>query len=534
MVFPSFAPDEDYEERLRLAAGRTLRVIPPDEQLAELHAAEMCDVVLAIDPRYWRQDGWDLTGLCHTQSDGGGTVHLVAAHVGEDTPRERVMFDAHGRVRRVQRLYERSACPEVESVVVPVAVVPQVAVERGHLFPLTDLRVRLATVGIPNRDVQLDTSVLDLGLPGDLLGACRSEVTRVAEAEPVPDGFSRLDAGVLIEEGAVVPASARLLGPLVVHRGVTIGERVTVIGAGAVGAGATIGDDSIVAQSVVLDGAGIQAETQVRNAVAVDDGVVSAGNGAPAAQPTGGRMTVNSMTTTGRRAPRRPARRPIYPLVKRAIDFTAALVLLALLLPLLPVVAVLIKLAAPGPVFFAHRREGVGGREFGCIKFRTMRTDADQMQRTLALVNKVDGPQFKIDNDPRITRVGKWLRLTNLDELPQLINVLLGSMSLVGPRPSPFRENQICAPWRRARLSVPPGITGLWQVCRADRDEGDFHQWIYYDVLYVRHFSFWLDLKILWATMASFGGHRRIPLSRIVSRAAIDHGAEDLSVPMPT
>jgi lipopolysaccharide/colanic/teichoic acid biosynthesis glycosyltransferase len=137
---------------------------------------------------------------------------------------------------------------------------------------------------------------------------------------------------------------------------------------------------------------------------------------------------------------------------------------------------------------------------------------ADILQRQLSRMNKVDGPQFKIDRDPRLTRVGRFLAAANLDELPQLANVLLGQMSLVGPRPSPFRENQLCVPWREGRLSVRPGITGLWQVCRHDRDKGDFHQWIYYDLLYVQSMSFWLDLKILVSTFLAFawGGHVRL------------------------
>jgi lipopolysaccharide/colanic/teichoic acid biosynthesis glycosyltransferase len=104
----------------------------------------------------------------------------------------------------------------------------------------------------------------------------------------------------------------------------------------------------------------------------------------------------------------------------------------------------------------------------------------------------------------------------SLDELPQLFNVLLGQMSLIGPRPSPFRENQCCVPWREARLSVRPGITGLWQVCRHNRPGGDFHQWIYFDLLYVQHMSFSLDLKILLATLVTRGGQSNVPVHRLI------------------
>jgi lipopolysaccharide/colanic/teichoic acid biosynthesis glycosyltransferase len=119
-------------------------------------------------------------------------------------------------------------------------------------------------------------------------------------------------------------------------------------------------------------------------------------------------------------------------------------------------------------------------------------------------------------HDPRVTRVGRWLRRLNLDEIPQLFNVLTGEMSLVGPRPSPFRENQLCIPWREARLSVRPGITGLWQICRNNRSSGDFHQWIYYDLLYVRHMSLWVDIKILLATIYTLGGKGHVPLSWVI------------------
>jgi lipopolysaccharide/colanic/teichoic acid biosynthesis glycosyltransferase len=150
---------------------------------------------------------------------------------------------------------------------------------------------------------------------------------------------------------------------------------------------------------------------------------------------------------------------------------------------------------------------------------------AHGQQRALYNRSNMDGPQFKIERDPRVTRVGHILRLTNLDELPQLWNVLWGEMSIVGPRPSPFRENQICVPWREARLSVRPGITGLWQVCRRERDTGDFHQWIHFDVLYVRRQSLGLDVRILLATLLSLGGRWSVPLEWMLPDAAVPPAA---------
>ena len=205
------------------------------------------------------------------------------------------------------------------------------------------------------------------------------------------------------------------------------------------------------------------------------------------------------------------APRPVYRVVKRAMDATVAAAGLVLLAPLGLLIAALIKLESKGPIHFGHVREGMGGRPFRCWKYRTMIPGADQQQRKLARMNQMDGPQFKVNKDPRRTRMGRFLSATNLDEIPQLWNVLVGEMSLVGPRPSPFRENQVCVPWREGRLSVRPGITGLWQICRHDRHKGDFHQWIYYDLLYVRHLSLWLDLKILALTPLSFVAERLHP-----------------------
>jgi lipopolysaccharide/colanic/teichoic acid biosynthesis glycosyltransferase len=202
--------------------------------------------------------------------------------------------------------------------------------------------------------------------------------------------------------------------------------------------------------------------------------------------------------------------------LKRSVEILASAAGIVVLLPLAAVVAALIKADSKGPVFFRDLREGRRGRVFRCWKFRTMHAHADITQRELAAANELDGPQFKMDDDPRVTRLGRWLRRWNIDELPQLVNVLKGDMSLVGPRPSPFRENQVCIPWREARLSVAPGITGLWQICRNDRSGGDFHQWIYYDLLYVHHMSLWLDLKILVATLLSGAGRVPVHLSRLL------------------
>jgi lipopolysaccharide/colanic/teichoic acid biosynthesis glycosyltransferase len=216
------------------------------------------------------------------------------------------------------------------------------------------------------------------------------------------------------------------------------------------------------------------------------------------------------------------AAEPLYESLKPVLESAVSIAALLLLSPLLLLVALIVKLDSRGPVLYGHKREGKDGRLFRCWKFRTMVEGAQTRERDLQAKSHVDGPQFKVDNDPRITRAGRWLRPTSLDELPQLLNVALGQMSLVGPRPSPFRENQLCVPWREGRLSVRPGITGLWQVCRHERASGDFHQWIQYDLLYVRYNSFLVDLKIMIATVLTGGGKGHVPLSWILPASQLE------------
>jgi exopolysaccharide biosynthesis polyprenyl glycosylphosphotransferase len=184
---------------------------------------------------------------------------------------------------------------------------------------------------------------------------------------------------------------------------------------------------------------------------------------------------------------------------KRSFDFIGTVVLLLLLSPLLLVIAVAVFVSSRGPVFYRSIRPGIGGEPFACFKFRTMRSDADQEQADLESLNEASGPLFKIREDPRMTRVGGWLRRYSLDELPQLFNVLTGQMSLVGPRPLPQRDFEQLEEWHKKRYLVLPGITGLWQV--SGRSELDFDDLVRLDFLYLERWSVGLDLAILLKTV---------------------------------
>jgi lipopolysaccharide/colanic/teichoic acid biosynthesis glycosyltransferase len=187
-----------------------------------------------------------------------------------------------------------------------------------------------------------------------------------------------------------------------------------------------------------------------------------------------------------------------YDAVKRVLDLTVSAVVLLAVLPVCLVVAVAILVDSPGPVLLRQERTGRGGRRFTMYKFRTMVPDAEALKAQLAHLNVLPPPDFKIPNDPRITRVGRFLRTTSLDELPQLVNVLLGQMSLVGPRPTSFSSADYLS-WHGARLEVAPGITGLWQI--RGRHTTTFDERLRLDIDYIEHRSLALDLRILCSTV---------------------------------
>lgn len=186
--------------------------------------------------------------------------------------------------------------------------------------------------------------------------------------------------------------------------------------------------------------------------------------------------------------------------IKRIIDIVGAAVLLILLSPVLLLAALMIKLTSSGPVMFVQKRLGLNKRHFGIYKFRTMVTDAEKRMKEIEHLNEVSGPVFKIKNDPRITPLGKFLRKTSIDELPQLLNVFKGDMSLVGPRPLPIRDYEgFSEDWQRRRFSVRPGITCLWQI--GGRSSISFEKWMELDLQYIDKWSLWLDLEILVKTI---------------------------------
>jgi exopolysaccharide biosynthesis polyprenyl glycosylphosphotransferase len=236
----------------------------------------------------------------------------------------------------------------------------------------------------------------------------------------------------------------------------------------------------------------------------MSDSVSSAGEEVDAAVRGGARESARPLGLSV--ADRREAavwvvgpQRRLYTLGKRVFDCALAALLLVATAPLLLVVAALVRLTSPGPVLFRQRRCGQWGREFICYKFRTMVDGAELTRHEFEALNEMDGPVFKIRNDPRVTRVGRFLRRTSIDELPQLWNVLRGDMSIVGPRPPLPEEVARYRPRDFQRLAVVPGLTCLWQI--KGRSEIKFDEWVRLDLEYIRRRGFWFDLAIVLRTI---------------------------------
>ena len=196
----------------------------------------------------------------------------------------------------------------------------------------------------------------------------------------------------------------------------------------------------------------------------------------------------------------------LYEVIKRIIDIVASFTGLIVLSPLMLVVSILIKLESKGEVIFKQKRVGLNGKEFYMYKFRSMVINAEELKAELEIKNEMSGPMFKIKDDPRITKVGNLIRKTSIDELPQLINVIKGEMSLVGPRPSLQKEVEKFEPWMMERLKVKPGLTCIWQI--SGRNNIGFEEWMKLDIKYVRERSFKLDMKLILKTVLVLFGDK--------------------------
>jgi lipopolysaccharide/colanic/teichoic acid biosynthesis glycosyltransferase len=506
VVCPGGTPLEEYRDHVLTSSARSLDVCTPEGFADTMAGHELSDALLILDTRSVPVRDLELSRLVeHYGAEPRAVHHLVVFDTGSVGTKERVSFDPSGQVRAIRRHYDPMTWPFISGVsatILPVAC--GVMAERLVPHTLAGLRRTLATRGTPTRDVPIEAGAFDFTTESGLLAA--NEHYTLAASSTHPHG-SR-DGQIYVGGGQSVDPTARVIGPVVIHAGARVEEYATVVGPAVVGAGARVASGAFVAQAVVGPGCVVPARAVVHDRAWFEVAEREASQPLDWEPPIAQTDPIERARISrdaehlawGGSASRR------YLQVKRLLDAAVAGLALVLLFPLLLAIGLLIAVNADGPVFYGDEREGLNGRDFKCWKFRTMSDRAHGAQKALNSLDQVDGPHFKVARDPRVTRLGRILRATNLDELPQLWNVARGEMSLVGPRPSPFRENQVCVPWREARISVRPGITGLWQLCRHDREAGDFHQWIEYDVLYVQHMSFLLDAKIIAGTLLTLGG----------------------------
>ncbi|MFQ5427456.1 MAG: sugar transferase [Thermodesulfobacteriota bacterium] len=332
--------------------------------------------------------------------------------------------------------------------------------------------------------------------------------SRILEGH-VPSGFKEVGANVWVGRDVAISPRSYLLGPAVIGDNCVVRDHAQVIGPVILGSDCFIDEGAIVRESILWK------STEVRGGASLFYCVAASNTDIKAGQSYNNKTLVGDIThgdaniVTSRdrtesvsgvtMARMEAVRSRAYLMTKRVMDLLLSTTALLLLSPLMLAIAIIIKLDSPGAILYRQKRCGKGGREFCMFKFRTMIKDAHKLQKKYMESKNVDGPVFKLDEDPRITRIGGFLRKTSLDELPQLMNVIRGDMSLVGPRPLVMGEMKFSQSWRDIRLKVKPGVTGLWQV--EGRNTPYFHDWIRYDVAYVKEQSLTGDLKIILKTI---------------------------------
>lgn len=374
---------------------------------------------------------------------------------------EHVEAAPDGRLKSVRREYgERTRATSQVLLTADARLARQWAENEGGRASRRALvkacgRERVAAISISGRAYHADA-------PDQVDAFLRTLIQSWRRPDTVLDGVYAFQPGVWLHESVEMAPDVRLIGPLWIGAGVRLAPGDLVIGP------RLVADERAVAPPPMVNWDELGRATW--------------------------RLTARPIT----------ARRLLG---KRAFDIVFSLGVLAATSWLYPLIMLAICIEDGWSPFFAHQRQTVRGRNFPCLKFRTMKKNAEALKEQLAAMNQADGPQFFIEDDPRMLKVGKFLRKTQLDEIPQFINVLLGHMSVVGPRPSPDKENQYCPAWREARLSVRPGVTGLWQVRRTREPQTDFQEWIKYDLEYVQHRSWRLDFIIILQTIKKvFGG----------------------------
>jgi lipopolysaccharide/colanic/teichoic acid biosynthesis glycosyltransferase len=433
-----------------------------------------------------------------TLATAGPNADIAAVNVEPEllAGHEKLRLTAQGDVAGIRRAY--CDCVEISPfpadwpyhLLIKTKILDQVLTDRALPQSFPDFIERCRTKALKLYGIRVSGTISDLETEDGLLNFCRASVS-----------FRKTN----VTNNINISEEARLVGKVLLGKNVEIGPKAIVIGPTIIANSVKVGQGAIINSSIIGPEVCVPRNQFVGNCIVKEpqcDWNIAAQHKNANLKQVFLSLSQRSDETTFRTWPKLS----YAGCFKRIADCFAATVVLILFAPIIPFIAMAIKLSSLGPVFFKDKRQGLHGKFFNCLKFRTMIAGADKIQDKLRVVSQVDGPQFKIQDDPRLSTVGRFLRDTYIDEIPQFINVLLGQMSVVGPRPSPESENTLCPSWRDARLSVRPGITGLWQVCRTRRPTQDFQEWIHYDAEYVKNLSLRMDLWICWQTVKKLVG----------------------------
>jgi len=461
----------------------------------------------------------------------GVQADVVAVNVEPELlgKREKMRLTAQGKVAGFRRLYSDSAEPAPfpadwpHHIFVKTNVLDRAFVDQTLPQSFSDFINKCRSNALTLRAISVGGTVLDLETEQGLLSFLATGLNSSVQNHRNTNNKSQKE--ILDKDSITISDSARLFGKVLFGRNVSVSQNAIIVGPTIIGNNVRIGQATVINSSVIGPGVCVPQNQLVQNRVVKGP------------QCNWKRLTrYNSNNSKQicylnfdlRHQQRANGTFRAWPSIsyarclKRIADIVAAITVLILFAPVLPIIALVIKLNSRGPVFFKDARQGLHGKAFSCLKLRTMTVGADKIQDKLRIVSQVDGPQFKMADDPRLSAVGRFLRDTYIDEVPQFFNVLLGQMSVVGPRPSPESENTLCPSWRDARLSVRPGITGLWQVCRTRQPMKDFQEWIHYDTKYVRDLSLKMDLWIRWMRGTPFATNCKIGSQRGVTKCQED------------
>ena len=447
----------------------------------------------------------------HRRSGAELTVGLISASRKNGMDTEKVLIGVDGQVEDISRIYPavpRNGGPKTSGVYVMEPCVLECV--GAEVF--CDIKEQL----VP-RLRKLGKKVVGWEHGGYSSGACTVDDYLRVNFEFLSDyelageylrGYREIKKQVWVGRNVDISPSATLIRPLLIGSDTRIEAGASLIGPCVIGDRCVVKAESFVRESVLWSDSVVPAGFEIEKCLVsgrassprnghcrdtvVLDGVLSPlgySGGARGEPSRSGLACSRSRGSAGEKA---------YLFAKRVLDVVVSSIGLVLSAPLLLLLGALIKLDSRGPAFFLQTRCGKGGKPFRMIKLRSMVSDAEDLKPALRHMNLADGPMFKVIDDPRETRLGRILRAFKLDELPQLWNVLRGEMSLVGPRPLSMNEMRFNPHWRDARLTVRPGITGLWQV--KAKDAHTFHEWIKYDLQYIDERSLWLDMKIIFHT----------------------------------